>query len=286
MGVRRQRQSTGGWHGVYSVMARRQTAASGPLPLYRRIYNDLKAKIEAGDYQPDDRLPSELELSRSYKVSRITSRQALDLLCTDGFLVRRQGMGSFVASDRVSQPLVRLTDFVEDMAQAGLQAESRVLRFEGEPATPHVASLLDIAPDTIVSRLDRLRLANGTPIALDWTWLPPQFGKLLVGEELTSRTIYSILEGEYGIPIVSGEYVIEACIASEEQGRLLEMGEGDPLLVFGRTSFTTGGKAVYHQKRFYRADRVQYRLTLRRTAPGESTIERFTPVFAEPAPFD
>ena len=267
-------------------MARRQTGPSGPLPLYRRIHDDLKTKIEAGEYQPDDRLPSELDLSRAYEVSRITSRQALDLLCAEGLLVRRQGMGSFVASERVRQPLVRLTDFVEDMAQAGLHAESRILRFEGEPATRHVASLLGMAPDAIVSRLDRLRLANGSPIALDWTWLPPQFGKLLAGEDLTSRTIYAILEGEYGIPIVSGEYAIEACVAGEEHARLLEVREGDPLLLFGRTSFTVGGKAVYHQKRFYRADRVQYHLTLTRTAPGESAIERFTPVFAEPATSD
>ncbi|GAC1638889.1 MAG: GntR family transcriptional regulator [Chloroflexota bacterium] len=267
-------------------MAIRQTGTSGPLPLYRRIYNDLKAKIESGEYQAEDRLPSELELSRSYNVSRITSRQALELLCTEGLLVRRQGMGSFVAADRVSQPLVRLTDFVEDMGHAGLRPESHVLRYDGEPATVHLAALLGVEEDAPLYRLDRLRLGNGSPIALDWTWLPAQFGKLLDGEDLTHRTIYGILEGEYGIPIVSGEYAIEACIADEEQARLLRMGEGDPLLLFGRTSFTTGHKAVYHQKRFYRADRVQYRLTLARTAPGGNTIDSFTPIFAEPSLLD
>ena len=80
------------------------------MPLYRRIHADLKAKIEAGAYSPGDRLPSELELTKLYGVSRITSRQALDLLCSEGLLVRRQGMGSFVAPPRVSQSLVRLTD--------------------------------------------------------------------------------------------------------------------------------------------------------------------------------
>lgn len=266
-------------------MATRQTAAPGPLPLYRRIYHDLRAKIDNGEYGPGDRLPSELDLSRAYGVSRITSRQALDLLSTEGLLVRRQGMGSFVSTSRLTQPLVRLTDFVEDMAQAGLRAESTVLRFESEPAPPMLAALLGLEPDATVSRLDRLRLANGSPIALDWTWLPAQFGKLLAGEDLTTRTIYGILEGEYGIPIVSGDYVIEACIADEQQALHLEVGEGDPLLLFGRTSLTTGGKAVYHQKRFYRADRVQYRLTLARTVPGESAIESFAPVFAEGGSF-
>ena len=265
---------------ICSVMATTMSEPHQPVPLYRRIYNDLKAQIEGGEYRPGDRLPSELELSRSYKVSRITSRQALDLLCSEGLLVRRQGMGSFVCSPLVTQPLVRLTDFVEDMAEAGFHAESRVLRFEMKPATDMVAARLGIEPDTPVFRLDRLRLADRRPIALDWTWLPPQFGKLLAGEDLATRTIYRILEEEYAIPIVSGEYTIEACIAGDEQAALLDIAEGDPLLLFGRTSLSDGGKPVYYQRRFYRADRVQYRLTLARVAPGGSAIESFGPVFA------
>lgn len=250
-----------------------------PVPLYRRIYNDLRSRITSGEYTQGDRIPSELELSRSYGVSRITSRQALDLLCAEGLVVRRQGMGSFVAPERVSQPLLRLTDFVEDMTLAGVRAESRVLRFDLELAPAAIAAVLDLATDATVYRLDRLRMADNAPIALDWTWLPPQFGKLLTGEDLANTTIYRVLENEYGIPIVSGEYTIEACIADDAQAELLAVEEGAPLLLFGRTSFTSAGKAVYHQKRFYRADRVQYRLALTRDG-GESAIKSFSPVFS------
>jgi GntR family transcriptional regulator len=257
-----------------------------PVPLYRRIRDELKARIEAGEYMPGDRLPSELELARTHGVSRITSRQALDLLSAEGLLVRRQGMGSFVAAPRVTQPLVRLTDFVEDMAAAGLRPQSQVLRFETEPVPEQAAALLGLSPEVSVYRLDRLRLANGGPIALDWTWLPPQFGKLLVDHDLTRHTIYAILEREYGIPVVSGEYTIAAAAADAEQSRLLHVHHGAPLLVFDRTSLTAGGKPVYYQKRVYRADRVQYRLTLERTVPGEGAIQSFVPVFAAPQTFD
>lgn len=260
-------------------MAINTDGSTYPVPLYRRIHDDLQRKIEAGEYKPGDRLPSELELTRQYGVSRITSRQALDLLCSEGLLIRRQGMGSFVTR-KVSQPLVRLTDFVEDMAQAGLRATSEVLRFEQEVPSPTVASSLAVPPDVPVYRLDRLRLANGSPIALDWTWLPAQFGKLLADEDLAGRTIYRILEQDYGTPVISGEYTIDACLATEEQAELLAVPAGSPLLLFGRTSYTTGGKPVYHQKRFYRADRVQYRLTLTRTGPGGNAIQSFEPVFS------
>src|SRR5579859_2777973 len=263
------------------------TAGSGageaPQPLYRRIGEELKARIEAGEYAPGDRLPSELELARTYGVSRITSRQALDLLGAEGLLVRRQGMGSFVAARRVTQPLVRLTDFVEDMAEAGLRPESQVLAFAIENAPADVAATLGLARDAEVYRLDRLRLADGSPIALDWTWLPLPFGRLLLEQDLTRRTIYSILETEYGIPIVSGEYTLAAAVA-EEQATLLHVPSGAPLLIFDRTSRTSSDKPVYCQRRFYRADRVQYRLSLQRTAPGESAIESFGPVFGRGGP--
>lgn len=267
---------------IYYVMAYQRSADPEPLPLYRRIYNDLRTKIESGEYREGDRLPSESELTRSYGVSRITSRQALDLLCTDGLVIRRQGMGSFVAPARVLQPLSRLTDFVEDMTQAGVRAESRILRLGREPISPVIASILHLDPDTEVFRLDRLRLADDRPIALDWTWLPAQFGRLVVGEDLADTTIYGLLEREYGIPIVSGQYTIEACIADDDQAQVLAIEPGDPLLLFGRTSFTTAERPLYHQKRFYRADRVQYRLTLTRTPPGDSAIQSFEPVFASP----
>jgi GntR family transcriptional regulator len=267
---------------LYSVMTSSEAHDSRvPVPLYRRISDELKVKIEAGEYQPGDRLPSELELARAHSVSRITSRQALDLLGAEGLLVRRQGMGSFVVERRVTQPLVRLTDFVEDMAAARLRPESRVLGFVTETAPMGVTVTLGLAPGTSVYRLDRLRLADGSPIALDWTWLPLQFGRLLVDQDLTQCTIYSILEQHYGIPVVSGEYTLAASVADETQAGLLDVPSGSPLLVFDRTSFTASDKPVYYQKRFYRADRVQYRLTLQRTTRGESAIQSFTPVFAD-----
>ena len=250
-----------------------------PMALYRRIYRDLKESISNGTYKPGDRLPSELELARSYGVSRITSRQALDLACSEGLIIRRQGMGSFVAPARVDQHLIRLTDFVEDMSEAGLRPSSRVLHLSEEPAPAVVAGLLALPADAIVTRLDRLRLADDVPLALDWTWLPRAFGKLLEGEDLTAQTIYEILENYYQIPVLYGEYSIEACGAGPDQAELLGVVANEPLLLLSRTSFTTHHVPIYHQRRFYRADKVKYRLSLGRTDAGKAAIESFMPVF-------
>ncbi|MBE3560299.1 MAG: GntR family transcriptional regulator [Ktedonobacteraceae bacterium] len=258
---------------------------AGPLPLYHQLKLALQSEIEQGIYQAGARLPSEAELTRQYGVSRITVRQALDELEAEGLIVRRHGKGTYVAEQCVQQELVRLTDFVEDMQQAGLHPSSRVLAFEREAALPAVARVLRLPTGALVVRVDRLRFAEQCVIAYDTTWLPLRFGELLNGVDLSRETIYRVLEQRYGIAVVSGTFYITAAIATAQKAELLETTTGAPLLVIERVSYTTNNEPVYMQKRYYRPDRVQYRVSLRRHAAvegnGNSTIDEFRAVFQE-----
>src|SRR5579859_3662471 len=163
--------------------------SAGPMPLYQQLKQRLRNEIARGDYKPGDQLPAEPELIQQFGVSRITVRQALSDLEAEGLVIRRHGKGTFVAERRIVQHLVRLTDFVEDMQMAGLSPSSRVLAFTREDADGEIAAALVLPPQTEVARVDRLRLANGQPIAYDTTWLPLRYGALLHAEELTSETI-------------------------------------------------------------------------------------------------
>ncbi|HEV2580056.1 MAG TPA: GntR family transcriptional regulator [Ktedonobacteraceae bacterium] len=256
---------------------------AGPVPLYHQLKQVLREQIERGDYRPGDRLPSEPELIRQYGISRITVRQALDELEAEGLIVRRHGKGTYVAERRIEHELVRLTDFMEDMQQASQHPSSRVLAFVHEPASPPIASALHLKEKTEVVRVDRLRLADERPMACDTTWLPLRFGTLLVGIDLTQETIYHLLETRYAIPVVSGTFSITATTATNHQADLLEMPAGDALLLIQRISYTTGGEPVYVQDRYYRPDRVQYRVMLRRhnNEAGSPKIDEFRAVFAE-----
>jgi GntR family transcriptional regulator len=195
---------------------------AGPVPLYHQLKQVLREQIERGDYKPGDRLPSEPELIRQYGISRITVRQALDELEAEGLVVRRHGKGAYVAELCIEQELVRLTDFMEDMQQAGQNPSSRVLAFVHEPASPAVARALHLKEGMEVVRVDRLRLADGRPMAYDITWLPLRFGALLAGMNLAQGTIYYILETRYAIPVVSGTFSITAATATDQQADLLE----------------------------------------------------------------
>lgn len=260
-----------------------QRLKGGPIPLYHQLKQALQSDIEQGIYQSGERLPSEPELVREYGVSRITVRQALDELEAEGRVVRRHGKGTYVAERRIEQELVRLTDFVEDMQQAGQNPSSRVLTFEHEPAGSAIAKALNVKNGTEVVRVDRLRQADERPVAYDTTWLPLRYGVLLTGMDLTQETIYHILETRFAIPVLFGAFYISATEATAQQAAYLEVAPGTALLVIQRISYTTQDEPVYIQERYYRPDRVRYRVTLRRynEEGSGSKIDEFRAVFAE-----
>lgn len=258
------------------------------VPLHEQISSHLREKIESGMLGPHAQLPSEHELCEQFGVSRVTVRRALQTLEADGLVYRRQGLGSFVCEQRVPQGLVRLTDFAEDMQRAGITASSRVLHRAMEGAPPLVAEHLGVPPGSPVLRLDRLRLGDGAPVALDRTWLPSYYAQLLEGHDLEGETVYAILGRVYSIHALSARLRLLGASAEGELADHLGVGVGAPLLLIERTSRTLGEKVLYFQRRYYRADRVAYELEVARDpgAIGDAASEseamplrEFEPVF-------
>ncbi|CAN5149434.1 GntR family transcriptional regulator [soil metagenome] len=254
------------------------------VPRHAQITGWLRNRIESGEYKADEKLPSENELAKKFDVSRVTIRRALQSLESEEMIYRCQGLGSFVKDDRTPHNLVRLTDFNEDMAKAGLKASSEVRDFITADAPGWLTEILDVDEGTKVIRIDRLRLGNGEPVAFDSTWLPILYGQLLDKEKLGETTIYRQLEENYNIPIVRGCYRMSADIADEQLASDLKIPEKSPLLLIDRTSFTIGDKVVYYQKRFYRSDKVMYEMTLERDQGTSSDssgmpLKEFVPVF-------
>lgn len=249
-------------------------------PLYWQMAEHLRGQIARGEYANGEQLPTEEALGRLFGVSRITVRGALDRLTAQGLLRRERGRGTFVAAPPVDHNLSGLTDFAEDMTAAGLNPSSLVVHFAEEPATALIAAELGLPSDTPIIRLDRLRLADGQPLAFDHTYLPPRFGRLLDRDALATETIYHQLATRYAIPVLSGRYTIEALPADDTIADRLGVAAGAPVLLLQRTSLSTDETIIYYQQRYYRADRVRYQLELQRSGRGPtSRLIAFAPQY-------
>lgn len=252
-------------------------------PRHEQVSDWLRDQIEQGVLAENTKLPSESALGSRFGVSRITVRRALQTLESENLIFRRQGLGSFVQDRQVRQGLVRLTDFVEDMQIAGLDPSSRVIHNTPEEAPAHVARHLGVEPGTRVLRLDRLRLGDGDPIAMDRTWLPMTYAALLSPHDLESDTIFSILEREYNICVCRGRFRMESVNAPNDIAQFIDVPWGRALLLIERTSYMAGDLPLYFQQRWYRSDRVAYEIELRRHdgRPSKSPLplREFEPVF-------
>src|SRR5215467_11208158 len=145
---------------------------SNPLPLYYQLKEVLKQQIVSGHLAPNTTIPSEPELVAQYRVSRATVRQALSGLVHEGLLYRQHGKGTFVSEPRIQQPISELTSFTDEMRHIGKRPGGIVLVSELVRGSHTIREQLHLADAEQAIRLERLRTANGTPIAYQMTYLP------------------------------------------------------------------------------------------------------------------
>jgi len=257
------------------------------LPRHEQVSAWIREQIESGRLSVNDQIPSESQLCERFSVSRITVRRSLQTLETEGLIYKRQGLGSFVRGGRLRQGFVNLTDFVDDMAAAGLKARSEQVAWEQEAASTKVAAALNVPEGTRVVRLDRIRFGNDDPVAFDSTWLPLAIGRFVREGDLQNESIYSVLRKRAGMRITRGRFRMEAVNAPNDVAGYLNIPWGRALLLIERTTFADSGKPVCFQMRYYRCDRVAYELLLDR-GPDEHIrgeeglpLSEFEPVFKQ-----
>jgi GntR family transcriptional regulator len=243
--------------------------------LYARIEETIATEIAQGEYRPGDQLPTEDALLQRFQVSRITVRRAIQNLVRRGLLEIRRGLGTFVLSPRIEAELTKLTGFVEDMNAVGRKANARVVSQGVVAARARVAEHLQIPKGTKVMQIKRVRLADGIPISFDETYLPLPLGKQIVHNDLRLHPIFTLLENEYGIPLVEADYELEAVIATKGVADALQVRVGSPIFQIERTSMTTGNQPVDYEVLSYRGDLVRFVTKLLRhpgNSPGTQTL--------------
>jgi GntR family transcriptional regulator len=232
-----------------------------PTPLYLQLAERLRLVIGGGHVQPGEAMPAERELADLAGVSRVTVRRAIDGLVREGLLQPRPGAGTFVAR-RFEQPLSVLLGFTEDMLARGLRPGSVWLTKAGGLATPREALALALSPGDPVMRFERVRTADGEPIAIERATLSAAH---LPSPALVEESLYAALRAR-GLAAVRALQRLQADLADAGEAALLGVAEGAAVLRIERRSFLEDGTAVEFTRSSYRAELYDFVAELR--APG------------------
>ncbi|MBF4618517.1 GntR family transcriptional regulator [Clavibacter sp. VKM Ac-2873] len=238
--------------------ARTAVVAPGRIPKHARLRETLLADIGSA-WPAHSAIPSERELATTHDVSRATVRQAVRQLVEEQRLYTVQGKGTFVAGERI-QTQLHLASFTEDMRRRGMAATTivRSARIDVPPLPARAALGLDEGERAW--SVERLRLANGTPMAIELGWYSPRVASDLGDHDLTA-SLYAVLAERYGVHIDGAEQTVWTEAADARTAEALEVPEGSATLVFRRTS-RAGGTPVEHVTSWYRGDRYQVHMAL------------------------
>jgi DNA-binding GntR family transcriptional regulator len=232
---------------------------TSPVPLYYQVAQRLEHAIESGELPAGTRLDTELVLADQLGVSRPTLRRAIEYLVDRGYVVRRRAVGTQVLHPKVRRP-VQLSSLYDDLATEGKNPGTTVLSLRTVPAADSVAHALGLQEGSPVVALERLRYADGDPLAVMRNWLPA--GLVELEPEALERTgLYQLMRAA-GVGLHLASQTIGGRAATAAEARLLQARKGEPLLTMQRTTYDDTGQAVELADHLYRASLYSFEIVL------------------------
>ena len=229
-------------------------------PVYKRIQNTIRKRIESSELKTGDSVASERELAKIHKVSLMTARHALAGLEREGLVERRRGAGTFVSAPKIH--FNKLMSYTEHMSSRGLTPRSRVLLAKVIEDESEVAARLGLSATSALVKIERLRLTGEEPFALETVYLPASEFSGVVDAPLGRVSLFGTLEHDYGVELAYADEEVDATAVEGNVADLLQVPRGYPALRIRQVIYSTKGKATIYAIGFYRSER--HRLFIRR----------------------
>ncbi len=216
------------------------------IPLYIQLKNIIKAAIDSEEITVGSKIPSEAELAEKYNVSRITVRGALSELVSEGYLVKKQGKGTYASRPKLSRPIEDVLGFTESCRRAGVESMSVVLKKEVIEPDAKLKDLLKLNDRDKVLYIQRLRFAAGEPLMLENNYYSNTKYGFLINEPLTG-SLYDLLREKKGIDTCEAlKTIISVTTASQSQAVALQTSIGAPLFVLDTLAADQNEEPVHY----------------------------------------
>ncbi|MFW5672918.1 MAG: GntR family transcriptional regulator [Acetivibrio ethanolgignens] len=217
-------------------------------PLYQQLLEEIKYCIESGKYKYEEKIPTEPELSEKYGVSRITVRRAVDELCTEGYLVKKQGKGTFVCRPKMLRKIARTNDvqgFSEACRANNMTPGARVISIQTSVARMDEVQFFHIEENAKMLYYQRVRTADGIPIMLENNFFPHEEFSYLEKEDLNDVSLFKTLE-KHGVEVKETvKSSLEIVKAESYHAKLLDVAVGEPLFYMNAYFTDTKGRPVF-----------------------------------------
>ena len=251
--------------------------SSNPIPKYLQISAWLKELIQTGRYTEGDKLPSEIELSKTCDVNRNTLRQAIAELVSAGILRKEKGMGTFVSSSiplALKHKLKSISSFRDDLREIGINDDTEILKKGIEDAKNHVSKTLLLGANNRVVVVRRLRAGNDVPFIYEESHLPGDMFKQILDMDLTG-SMYKLLSERFNIVLARCEQTIRAINLKGKIAKILELPENSAGIFMESVTFDENSIPVEVLYSYYRGDKYMFEVELGRYRIQENNLEAF-----------
>lgn len=225
-------------------------------PLYQRLVDSIKSQIADGTLKENDMLCSEQEISKEFNVSRITVRKALEILADEGYIIKRQGVGTFIASKKLSNQRDWVPhSFTEICLQDGKIPSTDVLLVEWVKELPAVSKRLQVPEKESIVKVVRLRKSDGFAVMVEEGYFPKRLG-YMVEEDLTGSTIQ--IFRDHGIIAQHAYTSIELCYATKFEAEKLGVRENQALLLQRDITYDQNDQPIHYTKMVINPERYKF----------------------------
>ena len=226
------------------------------VPLYAQLKEKIISAINNEELKYGDRIETEQEIMKRYNLSRITVRRAITELVDEGYLVKRQGKGTFVVKNKIERKIVynsdspKIMSFTKELKENNIKASSLIVEIKAINGIEDYNEKLLLDKNAKLIYMKRVRCANDSPMTIEENYFPYDRFKFLLNEKVDG-SLYQLLEEKYNIfPTRSSRQELEIVRSDEEQSRLLNVPVFEPLFYFFGITYDEKDVPIHIAKRY------------------------------------